>query len=169
MVLDALEKNPAPTKEMIKLRHRMVYDITTRLESFSLNTVVSGFMEYNNKFMELSKKQGGIDKETLETIVLLLSPFAPHITAELWERLGHQGENVFTVGWPSYEESAMKEEEIEIAVQINGKTRAVISLPVDVDKNTALQKGKEALGNRLSGNIIKEIYVPGKIINIVAK
>lgn len=169
MVLDALEKNPAPTKEMIKLRHRMVYDITTRLESFSLNTVVSGFMEYNNKFMELSKKQGGIDKETLETIVLLLSPFAPHIAAELWERLGHQGENVFTVGWPSYEESAMKEEEIEIAVQINGKTRAVISLPVDIDKNTALQKGKEALGNRLSGNIIKEIYVPGKIINIVAK
>ncbi len=169
MVLDALEKKPAPTKEMIKLRHRMVYDITTRLESFSLNTVVSGFMEYNNKLMELSKKQGGIDKETLETIVLLLSPFAPHIAAELWERLGHQGENVFTVGWPSYEESAMKEEEIEIAVQINGKTRAVISLPVDVNKNTALQKGKEALGNRLSGNIIKEIYVPGKIINIVVK
>lgn len=169
MVLDAIEKNPAPTQEMIKLRHRMVYDITTRLESFSLNTVVSGFMEYNNKFMELSKKQGGIDKETLETIVLLLSPFAPHIAAELWERLGHQGENVFTVGWPSYEESAMKEEEIEIAVQINGKTRAVISLPVDIDKDMALQKGKEALGNRLSGNIIKEIYVPGKIINIVAK
>lgn len=169
MVLDGIEKNPAPTPEMIKLRHRMVYDITTRLENFSLNTVVSGFMEYNNKLIELSRKQNGIDKETLETAVILLSPFAPHMAAELWERLGHQGENVFTVGWPKYEEDAMKDNEVEIAVQINGKTRAVVSLPTDIDKDTALARGKEVLKDKLSGNIVKEIYVPGRIINIVAK
>ena len=69
----------APTKEMEKLRHKMVYDITSRLESFSLNTVVSGFMEYTNKMIALAKKEGGIDKETLETAVTLLAPFAPHL------------------------------------------------------------------------------------------
>ena len=126
-------------------------------------------MEYNNKMIELSKQQGGIDKETLETAVILLSPFAPHIAAELWERLGHEGENVFTVGWPEYEEDAMKEDEIEIAVQINGKTKATVSLAADADKDTAVAKAKEALGSKLSGNIVKEIYVPGRIINIVAK
>ena len=67
----------------------MVYDITSRLESFSLNTVVSGFMEYNNKMIDLAKKEGGIDKETLETAVILLAPFAPHLCEELWSQLGH--------------------------------------------------------------------------------
>lgn len=72
-------------------------------------------------------------------------------------------------GWPTYDEAAMEEDEVEIAVQINGKTRAVISIPKDIAKEEALAKGKEALGDKLTGNVIKEIYVPGKIINIVAK
>ena len=153
---------------MIKLRHKMVYDITSRLESFSLNTVISGFMEYNNKFIELAKKTGGIDKETLETIAVLLSPFAPHFAEEMWEQLGHN-ETVFKAGWPTYDEAEMKEDEVEIPVQINGKTKAVVSVPVDITKDDAIAAGKEALGDKLTGNIIKEIYVPGKIINIVAK
>ena len=79
ILMESKEKDVQPTKEMIKLRHRMVYDITTRLESFSLNTVISGFMEYNNKFMEIVKKEGEIDKETLETIAVLLSPFCDEV------------------------------------------------------------------------------------------
>ena len=67
----------------------MVYDSTTRLESFSLNTVISGFMEYNNTFIDLAKKEGGIDKETLSTIAVLLAPFAPHMGDALWEQLVH--------------------------------------------------------------------------------
>ncbi len=102
------------TKEMIKLRHRLVYDITTRLESFSLNTVISGFMEYNNKLIEIAKKEGGMDKETLETMAVLLAPFAPHIAEEIWEQLGHT-DSVFHAGWPTYDEEAMKDDEIEIA------------------------------------------------------
>ena len=70
--MESKDQDVKATKEMIKLRNRMVYDITTRLESFSLNTVISGFMEYNNKFIDLAKKEGGIDKETLETIACLL-------------------------------------------------------------------------------------------------
>ena len=168
LVMDSKDADVKPTKEMLKLRNRMVYDITTRLESFSLNTVISGFMEYNNKFIELAKKNGGIDKETLEAVAVLLSPFAPHFAEEMWEQLGHS-ETVFTAGWPSYDESQMKDDEIEIPVQVNGKTKVVVSIPADADKDAAIAAGKEALGDKLSGNIVKEIYVPGKIINIVAK
>ena len=168
LVMDSKDADVKPTKEMLKLRNKMVYDITTRLESFSLNTVISGFMEYNNKFIELAKKNGGIDKETLEAVAVLLSPFAPHFAEEMWEQLGHS-ETVFTAGWPSYDESQMKDDEIEIPVQVNGKTKVVVSIPADADKDAAIAAGKEALGDKLSGNIVKEIYVPGKIINIVAK
>lgn len=101
-----------PTKEMIKLRNRLVYDIETRFEQFSLNTVISGFMEYNNKLIELSKKQGGIDKETLKTFVILLAPFAPHMGEELWEQLGGT-DSVFHSQWPKYEEAHLKDDEVE--------------------------------------------------------
>ena len=153
---------------MIKLRHKMVYDITSRLESFSLNTVVSGFMEYNNKFIEVAKKEGGIDKETLETIAVLISPFAPHFAEEMWEQLGHN-ETVFKAGWPTYDENEMKDDEIEIPVQINGKTKAVISISAEATKDEAIAEGKEAVADKLTGNVIKEIYVPKKIVNIVMK
>ena len=169
LVQDSKDKNVAETKEMVKLRHKMVYDITNRLESFSLNTVISGFMEYNNKMLEMAKKTGGIDKTTLETAVTMLAPFAPHASEELWQQLGHE-ESVFENNrWPEYDEAEMKDEEKEIAVQINGKTKAVISISVDISKEDAIAAGKEALAGKLTGNIVKEIYVPGRIINIVMK
>ncbi|MFW5676554.1 MAG: leucine--tRNA ligase [Acetivibrio ethanolgignens] len=168
LVQDSKDANVEATKDMLKLRHRMVCDITTRLENFSLNTVISGFMEYNNKFIELAKKTGGIDKETLGTAVILLAPFAPHVAAELWEALGHT-DGVFEQSWPEYDEAMMKDDEIEIAAQINGKTKATLCIHADADKDTAIAAAKEALGDKLTGNIIKEIYVPGRIVNIVAK
>ncbi len=161
------DKDAAETKELVKVRNKLVYDITTRLESFSLNTVISGFMEYNNKLIELSRK-GGVDKKTLETFVQLIAPFAPHISEELWQELGHT-DSVFHCGWPTYDKKAMEEDEIEIAVQINGKTRATVTIAKDCSKEEAIAKGKAALGEKLAGNIIKEIYVPGRIVNIVAK
>ena len=167
LVMENKDKEVKATQEMIKVRHRMVHDITTRLENFSLNTVVSGFMEYNNKMIEMSKN-GGIDKETLKTAVLLLSPFAPHICEELWQELGEK-DSVFHGVWPEADKAAMADTEKEVAVQINGKTRAVVSVPADISKEDAIAAGKDALGNKLSGNIIKEIYVPGRIINIVMK
>ena len=168
LISDSIGKNVKATKEMVKIRNKMVYDITTRLESFSLNTVVSGFMEYNNKLIEISKKEGGIDQETMETAVVLLAPFAPHISQELWERLGKDG-SVFENTWPVYDEDKMKDDEIEIAVQINGKTKAVITVPADIAKDDAIAAGKEAIAYKLTGTIVKEIYVPGRIINIVQK
>lgn len=118
LVEDNADKNFNETDEMVKLRHKMVYDITNRLENFSLNTVVSGFMEYTNKLVDLTKKQGGIDKETMETIVTLLSPFAPHVAEELWEVLGHNQSIFESTQWPSFDEEKMKDNEIEMAVQV---------------------------------------------------
>ena len=121
-----------------------------------------------NKMIDMAKKTGGIDKETLSTYVILLSPFAPHIAEELWQVLGHDT-SVFAAKWPEHDEDAMKDDEVEVPVQINGKTRAVISIPVDISKEDAIAKGKEAVADKLTGTIVKEIYVPKKIINIVQK
>ncbi len=167
LVMDQKDKGIKETKELVKIRHKLVYDITTRLENFSLNTVISGFMEYNNKLNELAKK-GGVDKATLETAVVLMAPFAPHIAEELWEELGHT-ESVFEAGWPSYDEDKMKDDELTIPVQVNGKTRATIVIAADEAKDQVLAKAKAAVESKITATIRKEIYVPGKIVNIVAK
>ena len=99
---------------------------------------------------------------------MIISPFAPHFAEEMWEQLGHT-ETVFKAGWPSYDENLMKDDEIQIPVQINGKTRAVISISAEASKDEAIAAGKEAVADKLTGNVIKEIYVPKKIINIVMK
>ena len=169
LAVNSIEADVKATNEMVKLRHQMIHTITRRLEDFSLNTVVSGFMEYNNKFNEIAKKEGGVDKETIETFVTLLSPFAPHIAEELWEMLGKEGSVFENNKWPEADEDLMKDDEIQVPVQINGKTKVVISVPADISKDDAIAQGREALGDKLTGNIIKEIYVPGRIINIVAK
>ncbi|MEF9940748.1 MAG: leucine--tRNA ligase [Lachnospiraceae bacterium] len=168
LVIDSKESNVTASKEMIKVRHKMIHDVTTRLESFSLNTVISGFMEYNNKLIEIAKKEGGVDLETLGTVAILLAPFAPHMAEEIWQQLGHQ-ESVFRAVWPIYDEEAMKDDELEVAVQINGKTKTVITIQADISKEDALAAGKEAIADKLTGTIVKEIYVPGRIINIVQK
>ncbi len=168
LVCDSASKQVAATPEMVKLRHRMINDITTRLENFSLNTVVSGFMEYTNKFTDLAKKTGGIDHETLENAVILLAPFAPHMAAELWEVLGHR-DGVFDQTWPTYDEAMMRDDEIEVAVQINGKVKGTIRVSADAEKDAVIAAAKDAVAAKLSGTIAKEIYVPGRIVNLVVK
>ena len=168
LLMDSKDKDIKPTKEMIKVRHKLVYDITTRLESFSLNTVISAFMEHTNTLVAIAKKEGGVDRDTLDTLAVLLAPFAPHMAEEIWEELGNK-ESVFRAGWPKYDTEAMKDDEIEIPVQINGKTRAVIKISAEATKEEAIAAGKEAIADKLTGNIVKEIYVPKKIINIVQK
>ena len=168
LVMDNKDKDTAETKESVKLRHKMIYEISQRFQNFSLNTVVSGFMEYNNKMIEMAKKEGGIDKATLEAAVAMLAPFAPHISEELWEALGHDT-SVFAQGWPEYDAEKMKDDEVEIAVQINGKTKAVLSIPADMSKEDAIAAGKELIASKIEGTIVKEIYVPKRIVNIVVK
>jgi leucyl-tRNA synthetase len=157
-----------PTAEMEFVKNKLTCEITKRLEALTLNTVVSGFMEYTNKMIAVAKAAGGIDKDSLETLTLLLAPFTPHISEEMWQLLGHNT-SVFTHGWPKYDESKLKEETVNIAVQINGKVKVQLSVDPNADKDTVLAAAKAALGDKLSGNIVKEIYVPGRIVNIVVK
>jgi len=100
--------------------------------------------------------------------VVLVAPFAPHIGEELWQQLGGVT-SVFHAQWPECDEEAMKDDEIEVAVQVNGKTRAVAKLPVNVSKEEAIEAGKALIPDKITGTIVKEIYVPGKIVNIVCK
>ena len=169
LACDSIEANVSATPEMIKLRHKLIHDITTRLEQFSLNTAISKFMEYNNALIKEAQAQGGVDKETIETYTILLAPFAPHIAEELWEKLGHEG-TIFEAEWPESDEELRKDNVREIPVQINGKTRAVVSIAVDASKEEALKEAKEAAADKIGDAvIIKEIYVPGKIINLVVR
>ncbi|MCP1101465.1 leucyl-tRNA synthetase [Aequitasia blattaphilus] len=168
LVQENKDKEVTPSKEMIRERNKLIYDITTRLDSFSLNTVISGFMEHNNNLIAIGKKEGGVDKETLSTMAVLLSPFAPHIAEEIWEELGNEG-SVFENEWPEYNQEAMKEDTIEVPVQINGKTKAVIQIDANISKEDAIAAGKEAVKDKITGTVVKEIYVPKKIINIVQK
>ena len=168
LAVDSHEADVKETAEMVRIRHQLVHDVTQRLESFSLNTVISAFMEYNNRLIELSRKTGGIDAETISTFAQLLAPFVPHIAEEIWELYGHT-DSIFHSQWPVFDEEKMKEDTIQIPVQVNGKTRVVLDVPRDIAKEDIIARGKEALGGRLAGTVVKEIYVPGKIVNIVVK
>ncbi|MCL2225678.1 MAG: leucine--tRNA ligase [Defluviitaleaceae bacterium] len=165
----ANEPQTAETPDFERLRHRLIHDITTRLENLSLNTVISGFMEHTNTLQSLAKNSGGIPKTVLETLAVLLSPFAPHIAEEIWEQLGNTT-SVFAQTWPTYDESKLQSDTIEIAMQINGKLRGNIQIAANANKDDVLAQAKTALADKLAGAaIVKEIYVPGKIVNFVVK
>ena len=168
LAIDSKDKDIKPTEETERLRHKLVMDITKRLEAFSLNTVVSGFMEYNNKMYDIAKKQGGIDRELIETMTILLAPFTPHVASEIWEQYGHEG-SIFEERWPEFDEGKTVENTAEIAIQINGKTKGTLVISLDSSKDEVIAAAKESIADKLTGNIVKEIYVPGRIVNIVMK
>lgn len=168
LVEESKDKNISPTKEMIRVRHNLIHDIQLRFDSFNLNTVVSGFMEYNNSLLDLAKKEGGVDLETLRTFSVLLAPFAPHIAEECYHLAKGEG-SVFAAGWPEYDDKAMEADEIKLPLQVNGKVKAVIEVPKDLSKEEILAKAKECLGDKLGGTLVKEVYIPGKIVNFVVK
>lgn len=169
LVTENKNKIVKPNRDLERIRNKMVYEITNRLNNFSMNTVVSGFMEFTNNLIDIVKKSNGIDKDTLDTLIILLAPFTPHLAEELWEMTNHK-ESVFKQKWPSYDETKMKEDTISIAVQVNGKLRTNIDINSDMNKEDVLNLAKEAVKDRLNGlNLVKEIYVPNKIVNLVVK
>ena len=144
--------------------HQTIKKVSNDFENLKYNTAIAALMALLNDFA----KEGSINRAEYKAFLTMLNPVAPHITEEIWEICGYEG-HVYQQAWPEYDEAKTVENTIEIPVQINGKTKAVVALPLDVDKETAIAKGKEAIADKLTGTIVKEIYVPKKIINIVQK
>ncbi|MBQ9491936.1 MAG: leucine--tRNA ligase [Firmicutes bacterium] len=156
-------------KKLVIFRNKLVFEITRRIESLSLNTVVSGLMEFLNDLMDLCKNFGGVDIKTLENFIIMLAPFAPHISEELWNLIGNE-KSIFESEWPKYDENNMQDDFVNIALQINGKLRGNISVDINLEREKIILLAKENLGKKLDGKeIVKEIYVPKKIINFVVK
>jgi len=102
-------------------------------------------------------------------LIVLMAPFAPHISEELWQMMGHE-ESVFNCEWPIYDLDKMKEETLKLPIQVNGKVKALIEVDVEADKETVLSLARGAIEGKLDGkSIVKEIYVPKKIVNIVIR
>ncbi len=150
--------------EMVTKVHQTIKKVSSDYESLKYNTAIAAMMALVNDLFKAEK----VTRGEFRTLLQLLNPVAPHITEELWEVCGFE-KRLYQNAWPEYDEAKTVENTVEIAVQINGKTRTTINIAKDCDKDTAIAAGKEALGSKLTGNIIKEIYVPGRIINIVAK
>ena len=113
-------------------------------------------------------KKNAITRGEFKTLITLLNPVAPHITEELWQIAGFEGK-VYQTAWPEFDEAKTVESSVKIAVQINGKTKGTLSIGKDDAKEDVIAKAKEAIADKLTGNIVKEIYVPGRIVNIVMR
>ena len=144
--------------------HQTIQKVSSDFENLKYNTAIAAMMSLLNDFY----KENSINRKEFKTFLILLNPVAPHITEEIWANCGYEG-RVYQQTWPEFDEAKTVEDTIELPVQINGKTKAVVKLPADVDKDTAIAAGKEAIADKLTGTIVKEIYVPGRIINIVQK
>ena len=151
-------------KALEKVYNQTVKKVTNDFEALGFNTAISQMMIFMNE----AYKAGKCSREYAEGFIKMLSCVCPHVGEELWEALGHD-KSIAYEPWPSYDEAALVESTIEVAVQINGKVKGVVMLPVDVTKEEAIKAGREAVADKLTGNVVKEIYVPGKIVNIVCK
>ncbi len=167
LIVDNKDNFVDNNEKLVQPRHKLIYEITNRLNSLSMNTVVSGFMEYTNKIVEISR-ESGLDKETAETLLVLIAPFAPHIAEELWQVIGNQN-TIFVQSWPEYDKAKLVADTLKLPIQVNGKMRGTIEVPNGSEKDVVLTMAKEFLGDRLDGNVVKEIYVPNKIVNFVVK
>ena len=113
-------------------------------------------------------KVGSCPKEYAEGLIKMFSCICPHVGEEIWAKLGHDNTIAYEK-WPEFDEAKTVESTVEIAVQINGKTKATVMIDKDADKDSVIAKAKEEIADKLTGNIVKEIYVPGRIVNIVMK
>ncbi len=156
------------SKELSSSFHKTIKKVTEDIETLKYNTAIAALMTLLNAIYT----KGSINRAELKALLLLVNPFAPHVTEEMWETCGF-GKMIAADGeWPTYDEAKCVDETIEIVVQINGKIRAKLNVPADIEQADAiaLAKADEKVAAELQGkNIIKEIYVKGKLVNIVAK
>jgi leucyl-tRNA synthetase len=161
---------------LLRKLHQTIRKITQDFGGrWHFNTSIAAIMELVNELTaaDAAIANGAIPPATvapiLESLVLMLAPFAPHLAAELWEQMGHQ-DAILRQPWPKYDEALAREDELEIPVQINGKLRSLIHVPVDASKETveSAARADEKVQTALAGKtVVKVVIVPGKLINFV--
>lgn len=162
----AVQETPL-NAEQERVLHRTIKGVSDDIDKLSFNTAISKMMEFTNFFTGQEVRS----KSAMEAFVLLLAPFAPHIAEELWQVLGHD-ESLTYAPWPKYDESKIVEAEVEIPVQINGKLRSKLKMPVDADPPTMQQlaEADESIQSQLAGKqVVKVICVPKRMVNFVVK
>ena len=166
-LLDVVKGGEEYSEDLESAFHKTIKKVSEDIEAMKFNTAIAALMTLLNQIYD----KGSITKGELKTFVTLLNPFAPHVTEEIWESLGER-EMLATSDWCDHDESKTVESTIEVPVQICGKLRATVSVPADADAAHVLEcaKSDSRISELLAGKtIVKEIYVPGKIVNIVAK
>ena len=161
---DIMTEEEGYSKDLETKMHQTIKKVSYDFENLKYNTAIAAMMSLLNDFY----KKGSITKGEFKTLIILLNPVAPHITEELWQTIGCDG-RVYEQTWPEYDEAKTVEANVEIAVQINGKTKGTLMIGKDDPKDEVIAKAKESIADKLTGNIVKEIYVPGRIVNIVMK
>ena len=161
---DILTEEDGYSANMEVKLHQTIKKVSSDFESLKYNTAIAAMMALINEFY----KKNSVTKGEYRTLLTLLNPVAPHITEELWQRAGFDG-RVYQTVWPEFDEEKTKEATVEIAVQINGKTRATLAIHKDDQKDAVIENAKKVIADKLTGSIVKEIYVPGRIVNIVMK
>jgi len=171
---DAKAKLKDEERALSRLTHQTIRKVTQDLEKLRLNTMIAALMEYTN-YLTKTKEEGVISqaawKEAIDTLMLLLAPTTPHLTEELWQQTGHEY-SIHNQAWPKWDEALAKDEEITLVVQVNGKLRERIAVPVSITEDEAKEKALESprvKAHTEGKKIIKVIYVPGRLVNIVVR
>jgi len=155
-----------PQDAALRLLHKTIKKVTDDIETMAFNTAIAQMMIFVNEYLRLKQRS----KKAMETFVLLLSPFAPHIAEELWQRLGHQNSLAYEP-WPSYDEALTKDPEVELAIQINGKIKDKMTFAADSDEETIKEKvlANPRIKSQLEGKTVrKTVVVKNRLVNIVA-
>jgi leucyl-tRNA synthetase len=161
-------------RDLSRITHQTIKKVTGDLERIRFNVMISALMELTN-YLARVKEAGSVGKDawvdSIRTLLLLLAPTAPHLAEDLWQRLGYDY-SIHSQRWPEWDEALAKDEEITLVVQVNGKLRDRITVPVSITEASAKKLARESqrVAAHLEGKkVIKEIYVPGKLLNIVVK
>jgi len=165
---------PKAQKDLLRLTHQTIKKVTNDLERLRFNTMIAALMEYTN-YLTKVKERGAVGesiwKESIDALILLLAPTVPHLAEEIWHRMGYEY-SIHNQSWPSWDEGLAEDEEITLVVQVNGKLRDRITVPVSITEGEAKelalasQKVKAYLENK---QMVKTIYVPGKLVNLVVR
>ncbi len=167
LALSAAVEDVEPTTEQNRILHRTIEQVTRDIDNMEFNTAIARMMEFTNFFTKESTRP----RSALERLVLLLAPFAPHMAEELWQVLGHNDTLAYEP-WPTFDPALIKEDTIEVPVQIRGKLRSKISVPAEADRDAleAAARADTRIADLLTDqSVVKVIVVPGRLVNFVTK